>query len=328
MFAISKFSVNNILFGIKNEPIGEFDKVLITNNVTNEYVAVIPSSGGSVTELVLRKDSKIQNIICGCDSYAKLIENKRFRSSKLVPFPNRIAEGKYSFKGVNYQLPINDIENNSSLHGLVFNKPMGLLSKSVNDKSGILRLYFNYKGDVTGYPFSYNLVIEYRFSSEGLSIKTTVKNTGDEEMPFGDGWHPYFMFNEKVDDLSLKIPSSTKVCVDNRLIPTGELRPDIKYTELKRIETDDIDTCYLVHDSETGKVVTSLYSPASDTTISLWQETGTGKYNYLQVYIPPDRQSIAIEPMTCSANAFNNGNGLIVLAPGESFEGSYGVYLS
>ena len=45
-------------------------------------------------------------------------------------------------------------------------------------------------------------------------------------------------------------------------------------------------------------------------------------------YIPPDRSSIALEPMTCKANAFNNGDGLITLAPGESFEGSFGVYVN
>ena len=41
--------------------------------------------------------------------------------------------------------------------------------------------------------------------------------------------------------------------------------------------------------------------------------------SYLQLYTPPDRKSIAIEPMNCIANAFNNGIGLKLLKPGEEF---------
>jgi len=55
------------------------------------------------------------------------------------------------------------------------------------------------------------------------------------------------------------------------------------------------------------------------------QETGKYKYNFLQVYTPPHRKSIAIEPMTCAPNAFNNEQGLIILAPFESFSASWGI---
>src|SRR5262249_35860231 len=40
------------------------------------------------------------------------------------------------------------------------------------------------------------------------------------------------------------------------------------------------------------------------------------------------RQGLAVEPMTCAANAFNSGEGLRVLAPGESMEGRFGVSVS
>ena len=49
------------------------------------------------------------------------------------------------------------------------------------------------------------------------------------------------------------------------------------------------------------------------------------KYNYLQVFIPPLRNSIAIEPMTCNTDAFNNKEGLIILEPDQQFKASYGV---
>ena len=60
----------------------------------------------------------------------------------------------------------------------------------------------------------------------------------------------------------------------------------------------------------------------------MWQEAGPGAYRYLQVYTPPGRESIAIEPMTCAPNAFNNGMGLIRLDPGEAFTASFGISLA
>ena len=58
---------------------------------------------------------------------------------------------------------------------------------------------------------------------------------------------------------------------------------------------------------------------------TIWQETGKYKYNFLQVYTPPHRKSIAIEPMTCAPDAFNNKDGLIVLGPFESFYAVCGI---
>jgi aldose 1-epimerase len=37
------------------------------------------------------------------------------------------------------------------------------------------------------------------------------------------------------------------------------------------------------------------------------------------------RRSIAVEPMTCPPNAFRTGEGVIVLEPGESTTGRWGI---
>jgi len=63
--------------------------------------------------------------------------------------------------------------------------------------------------------------------------------------------------------------------------------------------------------------------------VTLWMEA---IYRFLMVYtadaIPQAsrrRRSLAIEPMTCAPNAFRSGDGLIVLQPGESWTGSWGI---
>ncbi len=146
-------------------------------------------------------------------------------------------------------------------------------------------------------------------------------------MPIGDGWHPFLKLNQKIDNLFLKFDSAKKILTDQDMIPTGK---KIKFDDFKifrQINNTVFDTCFLLC-SENNKHQTELYDEKNDLKITLWQETGKGKYNYLQIYTPPDRKSIAIEPMTCNINSFNNKDGLIILQPHEKFVGSYGINLS
>ena len=76
---------------------------------------------------------------------------------------------------------------------------------------------------------------------------------------------------------------------------------------------------------EKGVAVTQVANPARNLKLEVWQETGPKQFNYLQVYTPKTRQSIAIEPMSCAPDAFNSGKGLIRLKPDEVIEASFGV---
>ncbi|MNY57496.1 hypothetical protein D3C86_1937160 [compost metagenome] len=58
------------------------------------------------------------------------------------------------------------------------------------------------------------------------------------------------------------------------------------------------------------------------------QEAGEGKFNYLVVYTPPARDCVAIEALTANVDAFNTGEGLNILAPGHSIDGTITVSLT
>lgn len=61
--------------------------------------------------------------------------------------------------------------------------------------------------------------------------------------------------------------------------------------------------------------------------LEFWMKGGKNKFNYLQLFTPAHRKSIAIEPMTCNINAFNNKEGLIILEPEEVLDLSFGIKL-
>ncbi len=293
---------------------------------TQEYVSIIPSFGGHVNELILKKNGALHSIIDGAKTIEELVANPYYKSAKLIPFPNRIKDGKYVFKGRTYQLPINHLAENHAIHGLLYNKPFHIKKIEKSNSSALLELEYYYVSELEGYPFSFLLQLEYTFTINGLKIKTAVVNQGNSEMPFADGWHPYFTLQETVNDLSILIPGSKKIEVDHRMIPTGVKSEMDNFYKLSKISDHLFDTAFLIETEDTA--TTQLYSSKKNVSIHVWQETGFNKYNYVQIYIPPDRSSVAIEPMTSIADAFNNGEGLIILKPGDVYTNSCGVYLS
>ena len=132
------------------------------------------------------------------------------------------------------------------------------------------------------------------------------------------------LVGDDVDRLFLAIPAERVIAVDERGVPTGEERPAEAFRAPFKIGKTAMDACFSVAQGK-GIAVTELHDAQKDLKIRLWQETGEGKYNYLQAYIPPERRSIALEPMTCNIDAFNNLEGLIVLEPGKIFRASYGA---
>jgi aldose 1-epimerase len=96
------------------------------------------------------------------------------------------------------------------------------------------------------------------------------------------------------------------------------------FKTFKKIDQYTFDTCFTV-DTSSGVASVKLHSATDNLEIEAWQETGPDKYNYVQIYTPPSRSSIAIEPMTCMPDAFNNRQGLVVLEPKQTLELKCGV---
>lgn len=314
------------MYKIESDNLGDFKRVTLINDETGEHVSIIPSYGGNVVSIVLNNEEELFNIIEADLSKEKLLENCCHRNAKLFPFPNRIRDGVYNVSGNTYKLPINQKVENNAIHGFVFDKQFQIVSTHNNNENASVMLEYDYDGSIDGFPFLFCLQIEYCLSKKGLDIKTIVKNTGNKPLPMGDGWHPYFKLNEPVDELYLEIPSNKKIIVDNRMIPTGEVKVDNSFCSISRIGEETFDDGFIIENQKLA--TTRLKSKSRNVTINVWQDSGENAYNFLQIYIPPHRNSIAIEPMSCKTDAFNNGDGLLLLEPNDMFSASYGVYLS
>ena len=251
------------------------------------------------------------------------------RGQLLLPWPNRIEDGQYEFAGRMHQTPISEPARHNALHGL---------TRWVNwtpvEHAGDRVLLSLVLHPQDGYPFTLRFDVEYRLSASGLSIRTSASNVGQQDAPYGAGQHPYLTVGALLDQALLKMPALMRLEANDRLIPTGRGLPNrgtaYDFLELRPIGSLKMDTAFtnLVPDSD-GLIRVYLQAARGEPRVTLWMET---VYRFLMVFTAdgiPDmarrRRSIAIEPMTCAPNAFRSGDGLIVLQPGQSWSGRWGI---
>jgi aldose 1-epimerase len=247
------------------------------------------------------------------------------RGQNLIPWPNRIRDGKYTFAGQPHQLALTEPARGNASHGLVRYVPWLLADRTPDVVTNRVRVY-----PQPGWHGWLEASITHRVSEDGLTVTVQATNIGDREVPFGYGAHPYLTVGESiVDEISLTAPAGSYLEVDERLLPVrvsavdgtdkdlrtgptlGPLNLDTAMTDLAR----DEDGCWHV-------VLTR-----GDRSCELW---GDETMKWLQIFTggPYRDWGTAVEPMTCGPDAFNAGpthDDLIVLGPGETFIGRWGV---
>jgi aldose 1-epimerase len=312
------------MYTIQPKKFHGIETIELRNNSTGEFLSVIPSFGGNIHELHLKKRKEIHSIILGNKSKDELlgIGNNYYRGSKLSPFPNRINNATYKFKRKTYKLLANDGQH--ALHGMLWNAEFAIESKEENKNFAKLVLSKIYNNDEKGYPFQYKIEIEYTLKKSYVLVKTKITNLSLTKIPIGDGWHPYFSTGSDIESLQLQIPAKHCLEMDETKIPTGRTRQNKTFLRPKFINKTILDHCFEITSSK-KMVETRLFDQVKNITIVLFQKTGKKGYNYIQLYTSPDRKSIAIEPMSCMPNAFNEEEIGIILKRNKSITYKFGI---
>ena len=277
---------------------------------------IVPSVGAMLHALNVKWNGSDFNLIDSYDSSEISNESAgiSFKGVKLSPWPCRIPNGKYQFAKKEHKLN-KMFKDGTALHGLLFDQPFQLVDEFTNQESAGVVLRHDYEATDPGYPFTYQCEVKFAIHpGRLLELETTVLNLSEEDIPIADGWHPYFQLGGKVDDWEMNFPAMSMVEFDRRLIPTGQLVPYQKFNEPKKIGATQLDNCFFLKVQE-FKPVCSLRNPANDISVHFYTNPG---YSYLQIFIPPHRNSIAIENLSGAPDAFNNKMGLIKLQPGNT----------
>ena len=250
-----------------------------------------------------------------------------YQGKALLPWPNRIDQGTYSFRGQQLQVPINEPAKQSALHGLMLFvewEPVLHTPHRVVLEHALAPQY--------GYPFPMVFRADFSVDDEGFTRTLTARNAGRTSAPYGTATHTYIAASgPTIDPLVLRLPARSYYRTNERLIPTGKAPvtgTEYDFRTPRALGRTTMDTAFADLDRNSRGLATVEFERPGGHDVQLWMDDA---HDYLQVYTDdspdrqrPTRQGLTVEPSTCAPNAFRTGDGLLTLAPGASHESTWG----
>lgn len=311
-------------YRVKRQEWGAWE--VITLSLGNNAITFVPQYGGHLLRLDMEVGDQVINVLDGYHTPEELAEQDFYKSSFLMPFPNRLNRGQFTHAGQTFQFPINDQATHNALHGFKAFYDMALTDVTTLPDGGVqATLTGQYDGTHPAYPFPYTLTVQYCLLAHNqFECKVHITNTHDSTIPIGFGWHPYFTLGTaSVDDLLLQLPAAHQVEIDNRMLPNGHTTPFDAFQAPHTLQGQQFDNAFVLPSAAADCATVQLIAPQLDTQLTFWQEATA--FPYFQLFIPPRRQSIAIEPMTCNIDALNQDLPNVHLAAGATRSGRFGV---
>lgn len=243
----------------------------------------------------------------------------------LVPWPNRVKDGVWELDGQEQRLALTEPAAGNAIHGLLRYRPYELVERTDSSVTQRAPIY-----PELGYPFQLETRVTHELDTEGLTVTHTIENVGDRTAPVAIGAHPYLRIGDvPADELTVTVVAGRHFEVDDRLNVTGS-------SSVEPGSAVDLSAGRRVSELVANDGYGDLPSPiqhvlAADDgrRVVLWSDDDFG---YVQVFThrkfatrPEGEPAIAIEPMTAPTNALNSGEGLRLLAPGESWTTSWGI---
>ncbi len=284
------------------------------------YVAVVTESGAALRSLMHHGRDLV-------DGFEESEMSSGGRGQLLMPWPNRIRDGRYSFGGRDLQLGLTEPARSNASHGLARWAAWTVEEHTTTSVSLGYRVMAQ-----TGYPWIVDLHVLYDLSADGLRVTQTATNLSPAPAPYASGAHPYLCVGDAIEDLELQVPAATRLLVDDRQLPTGTepVAGAYDFRAARRIGDAVLDDGFGDLHREHDRATVVLRDPVTERGAALWVDE---HHRWLQVFTPPSdgsRPGLAVEPMTAPADAFNSGTDLVTLAPagtdGDELSVSWGIH--
>ena len=249
-----------------------------------------PAAGGRLHQLFVTIDGTETPLLWSPDdlsAYADADAPLYGGSYPMAPWPNRLAGGRFSWNGHDYQM---DNGRDLAIHGLVCDRPWEVVARA----GRVVELACAF-GD--GWPWEGRAWQRFELGPGFLSLRLDVRSAR-EPFPAGSGWHPWFrrsLTGEDPEAVRLTVPAERQYRLTDQLA-SGETMPPAGDALLdgSPLGGRRLDECY-----------TALREPRA---VIEWpglrlEMTVECPFPHVQVYTPPD--AFCVEPQTCAPNAFN-----------------------
>lgn len=208
-------------------------EVRLTNYGARITAIKVPDRNGKMTDVVLGHNS--------ADEYINA-EDRPYLGCVVGRYGNRIAKGKFTLDGKEYELATNNGENH--LHGGYIGYDKQVWCAKAEGDDTVVFTFKSHDGE-EGYPGNLDITVTYTLTDEN-EVKIAYLATTDKSTPVNLTNHSYFNLagegNGTILDHELMLNADTFTPIDKGLIPTGEFRPvkdtPFDFTKAKPIGRD------------------------------------------------------------------------------------------
>jgi aldose 1-epimerase len=272
---------------------------------------VAPHIGGSVLSLrraaqpILRPTSR-EALASG--------SVRRTACYPLVPYANRIAQGRFRWEGVEYALPRNFPDSVHPLHGVGWRRAWQIVC--VDAHSCRLRLEYRPSRDgASDWPFAFDMEQDISLRAGGLTIGLSVVNAGDSSAPLGLGLHPWFV-RRGSERIQFAATGAWRNGAD--MLRSAPISADVwNHSKGQPVGAHEFDNDFFGWDG-TARIESGGAPPIRITASEI--------FSVLRVFTPPGQDSFALEPVSHLSNAINcpseAGADMFNAAPGARLAGT------
>lgn len=298
------------MFLITTQPEKDGSIITLKNDITKAYAEIL--TFGAILNGFGFLEEKGINCIDGYENNAAAIAEKNtwFKSCFLSPFVCRLNKGNYKINETPYSINKFYLDKHA-IHGLVYDLNYEVIEQIETEDFCKVILQANYKADNAEFPFNYLIQQEFKLDKTGLTTTSCITNQSKEAMPYAQGWHPYFSLGNSVDDCILQLTSTKMLEFDDELIPTKKFLDNTTFLSFTSLKNKNLDACFMLENTKQAILKNSNFS---------FTINALKGYNFFQVFTPNHRKTIALEVLSGAPDCFNNGLGLLHIAPNQTIE--------
>jgi aldose 1-epimerase len=285
---------------------------MLTLRRGRDEAVLCPEIGGSIAGFRSRIDDRVMDWLrpTGPEALARG-DPLGLACFPLVPYSNRIRNGRFVFEGREIRLPRNYGDHPHSIHGHGWQAPWRV--GEVAAQAAVLE--YHHRADA--WPFDYSVRQHVRLDRDGLTVKLELVNRGDAAMPAGLGLHPYF---PRTEATRIVAQVSELWRVDAEVMPLTRVRPEGARDPTRGVFADRValDNVYTGWDGRA-----TIEWPERGARLEM---TAQGPLGFLVLFTPAGEDFLCVEPVSHCTDALNMAaagaadTGLRVLAPGETLE--------
>ncbi|HTI57299.1 MAG TPA: aldose 1-epimerase [Verrucomicrobiae bacterium] len=283
---------------------------LITLRAGGVGLTVAPAAGGAVTRYWLERDGATWEWLRPTITEAVRDHLPYLASAfPLVPYSNRIREGRFTFHDRAVALPRNRPPERHAIHG------HGWQSAWRPVHVGPTEARLEYHHAASEWP--YRATQHFTLTPASLTVALTLTNEGDGPMPAGLGWHPYF---PRTPRTTITADVRAVWLTDDEVMPTALASPTAPADPSRGVAVDTValDNCFVGWNHRA-----TIEWPESGASLAM---TARPPLDYLVIFSPPGRSFFCAEPVSHVTDAFNLAHagradtGRQVIDPGATLE--------